>query len=169
MFGVWIVSEPSVAPAGTRTFTYDGAVERTATPAAPGKSTVPVDFRPCPVIVTVAPAAADAGETPVTFVTWNAVGATTEPCGVTTVIRALETTPAGTVVEMLVPAGSALNVTPIEPNFTAVASERLAPVIVTAEPTLPSGVDEAIVGVALNLVVAIPAGSMFGVCTSSGP
>jgi hypothetical protein len=130
--------------------------------AVPPKLTAVAPVKFVPVMVTVAPTAADVGVNDVMV----GAGINVKPAevavppGVVTVI--LPVVPAATTAVMLVALTTVKDVAAVPPNFTAVAPVKLVPVMVTVMPAAAeAGVNELMVGAWINVKpakVAVPPG-----------
>jgi hypothetical protein len=135
--GSTTLSLPLVAPAGTTTRTDVADSTVTESAATPLTLTLVTVARFVPVIVTVVPMGPVVGVKLVTVggrITMKSAGLVVVATGVVTVMRPVSAA-IGTVVVMDVPSGATLKIGWARvPNFTAVASAKVAPAIVTVAP-----------------------------------
>src|SRR5436305_853511 len=168
-------SGPSAASEGTTTFN-DVAVRIGTTPGWFGKSTETASLRPCPVMVTVAPAAASAGVMPVSLVTWKICVEVAVPAGVVTLTVPDEKGTFGTWVSSPVGVTLVNDRAAKVPNLTTVVPRRFDPVTWTVSPPPPStmlsdaidgsGLNDGVVGFARGVfTVSAPVVASFGTMT----
>ena len=141
--GVVTVIDPAIAPVGMLVVicVADATLNVALTPA---NWTLVAPVKPVPVIVTAVPIAPLLGEKLLTtggagggvVVTVKLVGLASVPAGVVTVIVAVGTAPAGTLVVILV-SELTVKVAVTAPNLTLVAPVKPVPVKVTVVPTGP--------------------------------
>ena len=141
-----------VVPLATTAFIVVELITANEVAAVPPKLTAVAPVKLVPVIITVAPAAADVGENEVTVGAANVNPANVAvPEGVVTEIIPV-VLPATTAV-MLVALATLNEATATLPVLTAVAPVKLLPVIAIVPPTATGEVNAVIIGAALNALV----------------
>ena len=141
-----------VVPLATTAFIVVELITANEVAAVPPKLTAVAPVKLVPVIITVAPAAADVGENEVTVGAANVNPANVAvPEGVVTEIIPV-VLPATTAV-MLVALATLNEATATLPVLTAVAPVKLLPVIAIVPPTATGVVNAVIIGAALNALV----------------